>query len=126
MKMALIASDIFLVFTNTGPSERAAKHAGNPVNFVDPSGLNPFSWILDALNIKDALEDLLDEDQGARDLLDNIAGGAGTVGFATACAYFAGLLALPTAGLGGLAAGGICATLSVAVGALIQEGIGDE
>jgi RHS repeat-associated protein len=71
----------------SGSEVNAYAYVGaNPVNFIDPSSLNPFSWILDALNIKDALEDLLDEDQGARDLLDNLAGGAGTVGFATACA----------------------------------------
>lgn len=101
---------------------------GNPVNFVDPSGVfsfNPFSFILEAINLEDALEDLLDKDQEARDLADNLAGGAATAGFATACAYFAGLLALPTAGIGGLAAGGVCAVLSVAIGALIQKGIGD-
>ncbi len=98
---------------------------GNPVNRVDPNGTNPFSWLFDAIGIKDALEDLLDRDRSARDLLDNLAGGVTTVSFATACYYVAGALALPTAGIGGLAAGGICAVLSAAAGGLVANGLGD-
>jgi uncharacterized protein RhaS with RHS repeats len=75
---------------------------GNPIHLTDATGLNPVGWLFDAIGSKDALEDLLDKDREARDLVDNLLGGATSAGFATACAYFAGLLALPTGGLAAL------------------------
>ena len=98
---------------------------GNPANFVDPSGLNPFSWLLDAINLGKAIQDLVDRDSRARDLLDDLLAAATTAAFATACAYFVGTLALPTGFLAPLAAGGICAVLSTAAGALVGAAVGE-
>lgn len=97
---------------------------GDPVNFVDPSGLflekviNGFS-ILNAL--KDLYYDLRDGKVEDTELVDDLAGALATTIVTGGCFFLLGLLVVPSAGTSAAGAG-VCALLAASVSSAIQVG----
>ncbi len=98
---------------------------GDPVNRIDPTGL----WVAGAvgavgglLTLSDAnsvVEDTLNGDLDAA--VDGLVGMVGGVAGQSACAFGAGLIAAPTAGVGGAVAAGVCVGVGFAAGYLTSE-----